>query len=100
MTVATARKKPASAASVRRILAEAVSEGYGKQYIVDLIAAAKGSEVAAVAECEACGKTMRVRVPDVKKQLDTLIALLEQGEGKAAQAVPEATTVIVERPAR
>lgn len=98
--MATARKKPASTASVRRLLAEAVSEGYGKKYIVDLIDAAKGSEVSAVAECEKCGETMRVRVPDVKKQLDTLIALLEQGEGKAAQAVPEATTVIIERPGR
>lgn len=95
--MATARKKPAAAKSTRSLLAEAVSEGYGKQYIVDLIEAAKGSETRAAAECPECGHTMRVVVPDVKKQLDTLIALLEQGEGKASQAMPEATSIVIER---
>lgn len=98
--MAAARKKPVSTASVRKLLADAVSANYSEADITAIIEAAKGAEASAAAECPECGHGMRVKVPDFKKQLETLVALLEQAEGKAQQAVPEATTVIVERPAR
>jgi len=92
--------RPRSTASVRRQLADAVAKHYTEQDIANIIEAAKGAEASAAAECPECGITMRVKVPDFRKQLETLIALLEQAEGKAAQAIPEATTVIIERPTR
>ncbi len=92
--------RPRSTASVRRLVSEAVTEGYTKQDVADIIEAAKGAVTKASAECPECGHEMRVQVPDFKKQLETLISLLEQAEGKAEQAKPEATQVIIERPAR
>jgi hypothetical protein len=85
---------------VRRQLADAVAKHYGEEDIAAIIEAAKGAETSSAAECPECGTTMRVKVPDFRKQLETLIALLEQAEGKAQQAQPEQTTVIIERPAR
>lgn len=97
--MATARKRAASK-STRSLLAEAVAEEYTKADFLEIIRAAKGAETSAAADCPECGHAMRVKVPDFKKQMELLVSALEQTEGKAAQAVPEATTVIVERPAR
>ena len=92
--------RPRSTASVRKQLADAVTKHYSEADIAAIIEAAKGAETSAPAECPECGHGMRVKVPDFRKQLDTLVALLEQAEGKAGQALPEATTIIIERPPR
>jgi hypothetical protein len=81
-------------------MADAVSEGYTKDDIASIIEAAKGAVTKATAECEECGHQMRVIVSDWKKQAELLITLIEQIEGKAGQEKPEATTVVIERPAR
>lgn len=95
MTAARAKKQ--TTASVRKLLADAVSANYSEADIKAIIEAAKGAETGALAECPECGHGMRVKVPDFKKQLETLVALLEQAEGKASQAMPEATSIVIER---
>lgn len=92
--------RPRNAATIRKQLAEALSAELSVDDFRDLLRAAKGAETSAAAECPECGTTMRVKVPDFRKQLDAFMAVLEQTEGKASQAMPEATTVIIERPAR
>lgn len=92
--------RPRSTASVRKQLAEALSDELTVQDFRDLLKAAKGAETSAAAQCPECGATMRVKVPDFKRQFEVFTAALDQAEGKAQQAVPEATTVIIERPPR
>jgi len=92
--------RPRSTASVRKQLAEALSDELNVQDFRDLLKAAKGAETSTAAECPECGHTMRVKVPDFKKQFEVFTAALDQAEGKAQLAVPEATQVIIERPAR
>lgn len=92
--------RPRSTASVRKQLAEALNEELSVDDFRELIRAAKGAETSAAAECPECGHTMRVKVPDFKKAFEMFTAALDQAEGKAAQAMPEATTVIVQRPPR
>lgn len=89
--------RPRTPASVRKQLSQALSEELTEKDFRELIRAAKGAETSAAAECPECGATMRVKVPDFKKQLDVFMAALDQAEGKASQAVPEATQIIVER---
>ena len=92
--------KPRSTDSVRKLVSQAVTENYTVEDVKAIIDAAKGAEIDGIAECPNCGHTMRARVPDVKKRLDTLTGLLGQAEGKVEQAKPEATQIIIERPAR
>jgi hypothetical protein len=92
--------RPRSTASVRRQLADALAEELSEDDFRELIRAAKGAETSAAAECPECGHSMRVKVPDFKKQFELYMVALEQTEGKASQAVPDATTVVVERPPR
>jgi len=89
--------KPASTASVRKLLSEAVAENWSKEDFADIIKAAKGAETSAAAECPECGHTMRVKVPDAKKQMELLVQALEQTEGRAAQSMPESTSIVIER---
>jgi len=89
--------RPRSAATIRKQLAEALNDELSVDDFRDLIRAAKGAETSAAAECPECGHTMRVKIPDFKKQFELFSSALEQVEGKAAQAVPEATQIIVER---
>lgn len=81
-------------------MSEALTETVTKERLTSIIETALAAETLAVAECPDCGNAMKVHIPDFKKQMDMVIAALEQAEGKSAQAVPEATTIIVERPAR
>lgn len=85
---------------MRKQLGEALNETLTKADFVKLLEAAKGAETSAAAECPECGHAMRVRVPDFKKTFEAFIDAIEQAEGKAAQAVPEATQIVIERMAR
>jgi transposase len=77
-----------------------VSESVSKTRIRRLIDDAFASEVTVSAECPECGAHgLKVRVPDVKRQLDVVTGLLEQAEGRPEQRAPGEVTVIVERPA-
>lgn len=73
----TAKKAPSAGA--RRIIGQVLEEGITKQRVKGLLDAA-------------------FEQPDLKRQLDTLIALLEQAEGRPKEAQPEALTIIIERP--
>ena len=86
--------------TVRSLMSEALSETVTKEKLTEIIETALGAETLAVAECPECGKAMKVHIPDFKKQMDMVIAALEQAEGKSAQASPDVTTIVVERPAR
>jgi hypothetical protein len=47
--------------------------------------------------CPDCGNEFRPPQPDLKKRLDSVIALLEQVEGKAGQMPPADTLISVIR---
>ena len=83
----------------RRVIADALTEGITKERVTALVDAAFESEIVATFVCEECGHAMKARAPDLKKQVDSMVALLEQAEGRPEQRQPEATTVIIERPA-
>jgi transposase len=58
------------------------------------------TEVTVQAECPHCGASgLKVKVPDVKRQLDVVAGLLEQAEGRPEQRAPGELSVIIERPA-
>lgn len=65
-----------------------------RQTVLDAIGAEKASTVT----CKHCGEEFRAPVADVKKQVDAIIALLEQNEGRAGERPPEATQVVIVRP--
>jgi hypothetical protein len=48
--------------------------------------------------CPGCGNEFRPPQPDLKKRLDSVIALLEQVEGKAGAMPPADTLIMVMRP--
>jgi len=93
-----ASPKPVSPGA-RRVIADALTEGITKERVTALVDAAFESEIVATFVCEECGHPMKAKAPDLKKQVDSMVALLEQAEGRPEQRQPEATTVIIERPA-
>lgn len=88
-------KKPAG---LRALLSQVSEETATVDQIRQIVMDALGADGATLSQCPACGEEFRQRQPDVKKQLDAAIALLEQIEGKAGQNVPEATRVVIQRP--
>jgi len=94
--MATPRKPQATG---RQAIAEVVNEGVSKRRIKQLLNDAFAAEIRAEAHCPSCGaEGLKVRVPDVKRQLDVVAGLLEQAEGRPEQRAPGELTVIVERP--
>jgi len=89
--------KPVSP-GVRKVIGDALSAQATPEAVEEILGRALASEIVATAVCEDCGGAMKVRIPDVKKQVDTLVAFIEQAEGRPEQRQPEATTVIIERP--
>jgi transposase len=84
----------------RQAIAEVVNEGLSKTRVRKLLDDAFASEVTVAAECPHCGSSgLKVKVPDVKRQLDVVAGLLEQAEGRPEQRAPGELVVIVERPA-
>lgn len=96
----TAKKTPVKKESpgARKVIGDALSAGVTPERVTALVDAAFASEVVATAVCEKCGGAMKVKIPDIKKSVESMIALLEQAEGRPAANQPEATTIIIERP--
>lgn len=96
----TARKPPTKAASpgARKIIGDALTEGVTPARVKALVDASFESELTATAVCEDCGGAMKVKIPDLKKQVESLVSLLEQAEGRPAANQPEATRIFIERP--
>lgn len=91
-------KSPPASPGARKVIGDALAVGITRERITGLIDAAFASEIVAVATCEKCHARMKVRIPDLKKQVDSMVALLEQAEGRPEQRQPEATVVVIERP--
>lgn len=85
--------------TLRQTLGEVMDEATTRDRMRQIVHDALDSEHSRKVECPECGTLFRAKMPDLKKQLDSVIALLEQKEGKAAQQVPEATQIIIRRPA-
>ncbi len=90
--------KPVAPAGVRQKIARIVNSDATEEAIRDLLAEALNLQTHATAVCVDCGGEMRVTVRDVKKAADTLIALIEQSEGRPEQRQAEATAITIVRP--
>lgn len=97
MTPPKASTKAASPGA-RKVIAQALDAQVTPEAIKEILERALASEVVAAGVCEDCGGRVRVQIPDVKKQVETLVAFIEQAEGRPAANQPEATTVVIERP--
>lgn len=95
--MARPRKPPVGSGSVRELVASAVAEGVTAERVAGIVGAAFGASVSVPVLCPKCGEEFEASVPDLKKQLETLIAL---GQAEARADVDGATMVVVERPAR
>lgn len=87
-----------SSGGVRGLLAQVLEEDATLDGIRLAVMDAIGAETIRQVVCPDCQSKFRAPVPDVKKQVDTIISLLEQNEGKATERPPDALTVIIERP--
>jgi hypothetical protein len=87
-------------ASLRAQIREAVTEASSLKHVQQLIDNVFSTTKATLVTCPECGVQFKAPLPDVKVQVDSLIDLLEQAEGKAETKPQEATTVIIERPPR
>jgi hypothetical protein len=81
----------------RQAIAEVVNEGLSKARIRRLLDDAFSSELRTDAHCPECGAAVKVKVPDVKRQLDIVAGLLEQAEGRPEQRAPGELSVVIER---
>lgn len=86
------------APGARKVIAEALAEGITPERVKALVDASFESEIVATFRCEDCGGVMKAKAPDLKKQVDSMVALLEQAEGRPGQNQPEATTITIIRP--
>lgn len=85
-------------ATLRATLGEVLDEASTRDRIRQIVHDALDSEHARKVECPECGTEFRAKLPDVTKQVQTIIALLEQKEGRPEQRSPEATVVTIVRP--
>ena len=84
--------------SLRELIREAVTEDATLESVRQMIADAFATAQATKVSCPECSHRFVAAVPDVVRQVQTMISLLEQSEGKAEQKPSEATTVVVVRP--
>ena len=84
--------------SLRGLLGQIIEEDATLDAVRQTVLDALAAESSTKCVCPECGTEFRAPQPDVKKQLDAVIALLEQAEGKAAMTQPEDTKIIIERP--
>jgi hypothetical protein len=80
-------------ASLRAMLAEVMEESATLANVRLLVQQTMDSQHRPSVHCPNCDTEFRPPQPDLKKRLDSVIALLEQVEGKAG-AMPPANTVI------
>lgn len=87
-------------ASLRQMIQQAVTEDATldgvRQLIADVFASTKARKIT----CPECGVEFRANLPDVKAEVELMISLLEQSEGKASTEQVEAAHVTIVRPPR
>jgi hypothetical protein len=81
----------------RATFADVVNEEATHERVRELVDQALSLNGLTYGHCSECGGRVQVEVPDVKKRVDALIALLEQAEGKPIGDGPAGVTIIVER---
>lgn len=84
--------------SARAVIREAVNSAATAVRVEELIGEIFGAETSGVAVCPECGASMKVRVKDAKRIVDSLSELISQGEGRPEQRSSEAVSVVIERP--
>jgi hypothetical protein len=82
------------------MIAEAVTEDATIESVRQVIADVFATEKARMIVCPDCGSEFKTPLPDIKAQVDALISLLEQAEGKAESKPQEATSITIVRPPR
>lgn len=90
--------KPVKAAGLRALFAQVAEEEATLDAVRQIALDALGATASTKCVCPDCGTEFRAPLPDLKKNLDAAIAMLEQIEGRPEQRAPEATVVIVSRP--
>ncbi len=86
--------------NVRAFIQQAVHEDATLEGVRQLIADVFATEQARKVTCPDCSTEFRAPLPDVKAQLQALVELIEQSEGRAAGAPTPDTIVVIERPPR
>jgi hypothetical protein len=86
--------------SLRAMIAQAVTADATIEQVEQLIADVFQTTKARKVECPNCHTEHRIQAPDVRAQVQTLIDLLEQAEGRAGAEPQVDTVVIIERPPR
>lgn len=86
--------------SARENISAEINSGVTRARVKTLLDTAFDATVPVDAECPSCGEQLRAKAPDLKKQLDVLVALLEQAEGRPGQQAPGELQVVIERPPR
>lgn len=89
---------PVPTVTLRKLLSDVTEEAATVESIRGIVMDALGASTRALITCPNCGEEFRRQMPDVKRQLDACISLLEQIEGKATQQAPAATTITIMRP--
>ncbi len=94
----TAPKPAPASETLRQIIGDVANEEATVDRVRQIVHDALDTEQARKVTCPECATEFRVRMPDTKKQLEAAIQVLEQVEGKAAQAsVETGTTVVIQR---
>lgn len=90
-----AARKPVG---LRGLLSQVSEEDATLESIRGIVSDALGAESTTLVDCPHCQKSFKAKQPDVKKQLDAVIALLEQIEGRPEQRSSEVTSITIVRP--
>lgn len=90
--------EPVTTNGVRGLLAQVLEEESTLDAIRLTVMDAIGAETIRQVQCPDCKARFRAPVPDVKGQVASIIALLEQNEGKATERPPDSTQVVIVRP--
>lgn len=97
-SAAAGRESRARRGSARQTCLEVVNSALTEERVEEFVNGLLGMTTQQWAHCPDCRKKVQVEVPDFKRQLDGLVVLLEQAEGKPEQ-VEVGVTFVVERPA-
>lgn len=91
-------EKVAAGGQARSLLRDGINAELTPERVKGLIDAAFGAQMTALVTCSECGHTMKAPVPDVKKAVDSLTALIQEAEGRPEQRQPEAVKITIVRP--
>lgn len=92
------RSSVKASGTARSVLRDAVNEQLTPARVRQLIDEAFGASSVSVVVCEKCGTAVKAPVPDVKKAVDSITALIQEAEGRPEQRRVEAARVTIVRP--